>query len=712
MACRCCARLRIPGHRVSLHAAKGGARQQAVALSSSARRTPAATDQTERTVEAQRKPNTVLPRRLNLDRVLAARTIRTAGEDQEEVAERRQRELLSLAVGKPARALLDGNAVSSSSEAAGAVQELNGPELLAFDGITQSQRRRAASTSATRDRGGASIASSSVDTTAVNTTATAAAATAAVAAASNSHQPDLQPPLTLGQRRQQTELSKAILARIRLLGRRRKWQEALLELESAREQGVPIHDVMYNATMAALAAAGRWKAALELLNTLESEGVELSLHVYNSALNACAKMGEWQEAQKLMQHMQKGGLQPDEISYSIAITACDKAGELAEAMKLLRTMTSNGLKPTASAYNGVIAAACRQQEVQMVLDLLAEMKQDGIQPDEINYETAIFACARAGWSTEAAALLHDMTVQGLTPSTKHYNGLMASLMKNSEHDRVYALLAEMCSAGVRPNSVTFLTVLKALSALKSATSVTLETRRMVQLLEGMRLLGLQPTGECLLLVIQACARSGEFDTALQLLDEMLQPQVADVRSGEAHAAISAILAACSRAGVWHTAKELLNKLIDLGLKPTVHEYTACISACGLSGQVEEALLILGKIQIARIVVTSTALNQVLRAYAVRNSDGDWQKAVEFLHSMQVRHSVTPCSESYSYTIEACKAAGQWKKADELKFELQQLTGSTATACDSSSSDVSTSTATTSTGCSSDSGDDTGVAAAV
>eukprot|EP00953_Heterococcus_sp_UTEX-ZZ885_P004361 2861-Heterococcus_DN1.PRE.4 len=707
MACRCCTRLRIPGHRVSLHAANGGAKQQASALSSAAQRSPAAADQTERAVEAQRKPNTVLPRRLNLDRVLAARTVRTAGEDQEEAAERRQRELLSLAVGKPARALFHGggNADSSSSEAADAVKELNGPELLAFDGITQSQRRRAPSTSATRDRGGASTASSSVDTTAVNTTATTAVA--AAAAASNSNQPDMQPPLTLEQRRQQTELSKAILARIRLLGRRRKWQEALLELESAREQGVPIHDVMYNATMAALAAAGRWKAAFELLNTLESEGVELSLHVYNSALNACAKMGEWQEAQKLMQHMQKGGLQPDEISYSIAITACDKAGELAEAMKLLRTMASNGLKPTASAYNGVIAACCRQREVQMVLDLLTEMKQDGIQPDEINYETAIFACARAGWSTEAAALVHDMTEQGLTPSTKHYNGLMASLMKNSEHERVYTLLAKMCSAGIRPNSVTFLTVLKALSSLKSATSVTLVTRRMVQLLEEMRLLGLQPTGECLLLVIQACAKSGEFDTALQLLEEMLQPQVADVRSGEAHAAISAILAACGRAGVWHTAKELLNKLIDLGLKPTVHEYTACISACGLSGQVEEALLILGKIQIARIEVTSTALNQVLRAYAVRNSDGDWQKAVEFLHSMQARHSVKPCSESYSYTIEACKAAGQWKKANELKIELQQPT--VGSAASDSNSDAVTGAANSG---SSDNSDDTNVAAAV
>jgi pentatricopeptide repeat domain-containing protein 1 len=710
MACRCCARLRIPGHRLSFHAAKAGGRQQAVALSSAAQRSPAATDQSERAVEAQRKSNSVLPRRLNLDRVLAARTVRTAGEDQEEVAERRQRELLSLAIGKPAQALLNGgNADSSSSEAAAAaaVKELNGPELLAFDGITQSQRRRAESTSASRDRGGASLASSSVNTASVNTTATSTAAEAVAAAVASRSQPDLQPPLTLEQRRQQTALSKAILARIRLLGRRRKWQEALLELESAREQGVPIHDVMYNATMAALAAAGRWKAALELLHTLESEGVELSLHVYNSALNACAKMGEWQEAQQLMQHMQKGGLQPDEISYSIAITACDKAGELAEAIKLLRTMGSSGLKPTASAYNGVITAACRQHEVLMVLDLLAEMKQDGIQPDEINYETAIFACARAGWSTEAAALLHDMTVQGLTPSIKHYNGLMASLMKNSEHERVYALLAEMCSAGVRPNSVTFLTVLKALSALKSASSVTLVTRRMVQLLEEMRLLGLQPTGECLLLVIQACARSGEFDTALQLLDEMLQPQVADVRSGEAHAAISAILAACSRAGVSHTAKELLNKLIDLGLKPTVHEYTACISACGLSGQVEEALLILGKIQIARIAVSSAALNQVLRAYAVRNSDGDWQKAVQFLHSMQARHSVTPCSESYNYTIEACKAAGQWKKADELKIELQQLTVDSAASV--GNSDASTGTTTSS---SSDNGDDTNVAAAV
>ena len=88
--------------------------------------------------------------------------------------------------------------------------------------------------------------------------------------------------------------------------------------------------------------------------------------------------------------------------------------------------------------------------------------------------------------------------------------------------------------------------------------------------------------------ISACAKGGEWQKALDLVDELKQQRGLEPDVITYTAAISA----CAKGGQWLTALELLDELKHRGLEPNIITYSAAISACEKGRQWETGIDIL------------------------------------------------------------------------------------------------------------------------
>ena len=92
-----------------------------------------------------------------------------------------------------------------------------------------------------------------------------------------------------------------------------------------------------------------------------------------------------------------------------------------------------------------------------------------------------------------------------------------------------------------------------------------------KILDEMRQAGCEPDGFSYSILINMCARSRDWKTAVSLLREMpgagVQPNVISY---------SAAISACEKAGQWEKALSLLREMPDAGVQPDVHSYSAAI----------------------------------------------------------------------------------------------------------------------------------------
>ncbi|CAJ1353163.1 unnamed protein product, partial [Effrenium voratum] len=198
-------------------------------------------------------------------------------------------------------------------------------------------------------------------------------------------------------------------------------------------------------------------------------------------------------------------------------------------------------------------------------------------------------------------------------------------------------------------------------------------------------------------MLDAHARSGKWQRALGLLEEMLshQVQLQSVSLGCAIAAcekglqwqrgmallmmmsdlalesnvivFNAAASACEKEGQWRQALRLVELLSLRGLSPDIITMSSAISACEKAGEWHTALQIFAQLEDLTIQVDTIACNAVLSAC---EKGGQWQQAVVILEQM-LRGVSAPDIISWSSAISACERSGLWTAALELLAALQR-----------------------------------------
>lgn len=378
--------------------------------------------------------------------------------------------------------------------------------------------------------------------------------------------------------------------------------------------GVPNTLASYRLELEHFGNSGQWSQALHLLAEMEAAGVTPDAKVFNGVLDAFAQSTEWFEAGEVMKRMVKAGHKLHARSYRGVIVAAANAGEWHVAWSFFVRMTSLRVEKSSRSpviYNSVTAACGAAGRWREALQALRWTLRDGMEPTFIAYNATLGALGKAGKWQLAQSLLTEMR-------RASYRGHIASQKPGN--------------VGAR----------KGLSG-KGAAQVKRPARLP------------QPDVYSYTSVIDACAKSGQLERALEVLEGMRRARVTP-----GLVTFNALISACGTGGgKWRRALEFVVEMVDSGVKPDAFTLTLALAACEAGGgEWDRVSLCLrdmrGKVKedpvLARLAIAACG-----RA-------GDWRGGLGVVEEMGVA-GAPPDVDVYNALIEAL-IAGRPRRREE------------------------------------------------
>ena len=176
--------------------------------------------------------------------------------------------------------------------------------------------------------------------------------------------------------------------------------------------------------------------------------------------------------------------------------------------------------------------------------------------------------------------------------------------------------------------------------------------------------GVAPDAAIFCAVIDACAKAGQYKSAISLLNDMedkfgVEPNVK---------CFSAAISACEKAAKWEEAVKLLRKMPELGVEPNAFSYNSVISACEKCAEWEKALEFLDEMEEVGIQPNDYSYNSAISAC---EKAAKWEEAVKLLRTMP-KKGVVPDVYSYNSVISACEKCAEWERALEFLDEMAEV----------------------------------------
>ena len=154
--------------------------------------------------------------------------------------------------------------------------------------------------------------------------------------------------------------------------------------------------------------------------------------------------------------------------------------------------------------------------------------------------------------------------------------------------------------------------------------------------------------------LSAAAKTGEYSTALTLLEELCSAAKEENRWPHPRCFDDAIVA-CARGAPpqWQQALEVLARMRSFGLEPRAHAFNAAISACSRAGEWEQSMTLLDQMKAVGVAPSVISYNAALDGARVA---GQPALALQLLQSMRDR-GLAPDAISYACAISACQRRG-------------------------------------------------------
>lgn len=212
-----------------------------------------------------------------------------------------------------------------------------------------------------------------------------------------------------------------------------------------------------------------------------------------------------QEQRMLHSSAQRGYTLPSEVgAWTAAIDACGKAGRIDTAQKLFYSMPNYGVYPNTVTCGSMVDCLLRNGRTAESLDVLRYMEKNRISPSEVMYTSLMTSASRLAQfenhqidkeaREEATFILDD---SGSTKAVEVYTELMTSLSK------------------VKPAAK------KVTPSLRSKSGDdTDELFRVSLVFQEMKAAGVEPDLACYNALLKSCAKSGDVDRALSVLDQI------------------------------------------------------------------------------------------------------------------------------------------------------------------------------------------------
>jgi pentatricopeptide repeat domain-containing protein 1 len=472
-------------------------------------------------------------------------------------------------------------------------------------------------------------------------------------------------------------------------------------LSDMKADGVTPNAILYSSAIKACARQANAAEALSLLDDMLSQGVSADLHVFNVALQAVAAAASASRpsssslgdaAETVLQKLRDLGLTPD--SYSICFAL--RAGTPTQAAASLRSLHEKRLPLSARAIASALEPCMRDAAWEEALQLIEWASDAGITLDVVSYTCAITTCARAKRPQEVLHLLEH--VEELERQSKGEVRLdevpYAASMPAGDLAFVLHVLERMRLQGIARTPGAARSAMAALSLLLKDGDCTDERGLNVLLDIFEHFPGGKQDRAAHNIAITACGRSGQWQRALSIFENMLRLNV-----NPDAITYTAAIDACARGGRWVESRDLLSDMASSGLEVTEIAHTSVFDACASSPDSEvQAATSCALDIISRLGNPTNA--HLMTVVGLCGRSGAWEPALSLwrrggggggdLHAaaigvcgvagavdaaLEVLREVPPemrTGDAYTRAAQACARKGDQEKALQLLEEAKSL----------------------------------------
>lgn len=409
-------------------------------------------------------------------------------------------------------------------------------------------------------------------------------------------------------------------------------------LEDARAafDRLPQRDrVTWTAMITGYAQQGDGDLALLMLQQMCKEGIQPDKVTIISALHACASIAAWDYGKLLHGHVIQGGFESDTSVANILIDMYVKCDSLQRARAVFDRLRTRDVV----SWTALIGGYTEWGYYEEALKLFEQMRRERVEPNKVTHLSVLKACASAA-ALDYGRLVHGHIMDSSVASdviigntlihmyakcgsvedarlvfdrlpardVVTWNAMLAAYAQQGSGQEALELFEQLQVERLQPNRVTFVSVVKACSAVasldqaKQIHSHILESGLEMDVHVGSALVDMYAkcgSVEDSLSVftrlpkrslvswnamIAAYAQEGDGKKALQLFQTM---QVEGFLPDKV--TLLCLLSACSRAGLGDEGSGLFQSMYEqFGVSPEMEHYACMVDLLARAGYLEEA----------------------------------------------------------------------------------------------------------------------------
>lgn len=223
-----------------------------------------------------------------------------------------------------------------------------------------------------------------------------------------------------------------------------------------------------NKALSACVAKGAIDLA-ELLMCHEACSQDLDCIAFSTLMKGYSRIGQKQRCFELKTEMQEKGVAPSAVTYGILLEVCVHYKDMDSARGIFREMQTSNLVFNAVHCTSFMKGLVSVGLVDDAAEMLSQMhRRTGAEPDLISYTTVLRAYGERGRTAEQLQLIEQMLRHKVKPDEIAYHAVLDGCCNAPlGGGDVLELLENLIELGLQPSTPTFSIVLKALARSKA-----------------------------------------------------------------------------------------------------------------------------------------------------------------------------------------------------------------------------------------------------
>ncbi|KAL6186882.1 hypothetical protein ACLB2K_043001 [Fragaria x ananassa] len=252
-----------------------------------------------------------------------------------------------------------------------------------------------------------------------------------------------------------------------------------------------------------------------------------SLFTWNAMIAGMMMNAQWESAVKLFERLESEGFKPDSVTWNSMISGFSQLGKGSEAFEYFKRMHSTGVAPSLKSVTSVLQACADSSALQCGREIHGHAIRTDISSD-LFLSTALIdmymKCGQPPWARRVFDSFHVKP-----DDAAFWNAMITGYGRNGENEYAFPIFDHMLEEKVQPNAATFISLL----SMCSHSGLGHKGWKIFRMMD--RDFGIKPDPKHYGCMIDLLGRSGRFDAALELTQEL---------SGPSASVFASLLGAC------------------------------------------------------------------------------------------------------------------------------------------------------------------------